>query len=242
MPMFQNALKEPPLEVEEERAALRAWQGRGDRAALGLLLRSHARQVWAHARKWAKNPTDLDDLMAEGMMGLIDAASRFDLERDVRFNTYAVWFIRNRVAAAQATVSSIVDVPTRVFIDARSGKLDPAANAEAMAAIEPMVGVDDASEVGTAVICPDKTPEEFVAEQSAHDAVRRLLDEALEKLEPMEQAVIRRRLDGEDVAGDGPDILVKVTCQRLRAIERRAIVRLRQILQRSGFSLAMLEH
>jgi len=242
MPMFLDALKEPPLEVGEERTAIRAWQDHGDRAALGVLLRSHARQAWAHARKWAKNPTDLEDLMAEGMMGLIDAASRFDLERDVRFNTYAIWFIRNRVASAQATVSSIVDVPTRVFIDARSGRLDPVANAEAIAAIEPMVGVDDTAAVVNAVICPDKTPEEFVAEQSAQDAVRRLLEEALAKLEPMEQAVIRRRLDGEEDGGDAPDILLKVTCQRLRAIERRAIARLRQILQRSGFSLAMLDH
>lgn len=242
MSMFPEALKEPMLEIDQERAAISAWQSHGDRAALGLLLRSHARQAWAYARKWAKNPTDLDDLMAEGMMGLIDAATRFDLKRDVRFNTYAYWFIRNRISSAQATVSSVVDLPTRVYIDARSGRLDPSANADAIAAIEPMVGVDDATAVGSPVICPDKTPEEFVAEQSAQDQVRRLLDEALSKLEPMEEAVIRRRLDSDDPESNAPNILLKVSGPRLRAIERRAIARLRQILQRSGFSLAMLDH
>lgn len=242
MSMFFDALSGPTLEVSEERAAIHAWQTRGDRAALGLLLRSHARQARAYARKWAKNPTDLDDLMAEGMLGLIEAASRFDLDRDVRFNTYAYWFIRNRIASAQVTVSSVVDLPTRVFIDARSGRLDPNTNPDAIAAIEPTLGVDDAAAVGTPVICPDKTPEEFVAEQSAQDQVRRLLDDALSKLEPMEEAVIRRRLDSDDHKSTTPNILLKVSGPRLRAIERRAITRLRQILQRSGFSLAMLDH
>lgn len=237
-----DALKEPILEVDQERAAISAWQSQGDRAALGLLLRSHARQARAYARKWAKNPTDLDDLMAEGMMGLIDAASRFDLKRNVRFNTYAHWFIRNRISSAQAAFASVVDLPTRVYIDARAGRLDPTANADAIAAIEPSVGVDDAAAAGTPVICPDKTPEEFVAEQSAQDQVRRLLEDALSKLEPMEEAVIRRRLDGEDEDKGAEHLLLKLSGPRLRAIERRALARLRQILQRSGFSLAMLEN
>lgn len=241
MSLYQDALKEPQLTFEQERSSLHAWQTDGDRSALGLLLKSHTRQVWAFARKWAKDSTDMDDLMAEGMLGLIDAASKFDLEREVRFNTYAIWFIRNRVTSARIAVSSVVDVPTRTYFDARFGRLDPVANAEALAAVEPVATLGDDDSQSTDVVCPGKTPEEMVTEQSTNDQVRRLLDDAMDRLEPMERAVIRSKLSAGNDAEDN-DLTQTVTRERHRAIEKRALMRLRQILLRRGFNISMLEH
>ena len=114
MSTFGSALREPYLSLEEEREAIRAWQEEEDRTALGLLVRSHARQAWSQARKWTNDMVDLEDLVAEGMIALIEAANNFDLKRDVRFSTYANWFVKNRIFAALLKFKTTIDVPTRV--------------------------------------------------------------------------------------------------------------------------------
>ena len=103
-------------------------------------------------------------------------------------------------------------------------------------------GASEDFDNANALTCPGKNPEEFVSEQSAKDQVTRLLETALRGLDPLEQAVIRRRLD--DNAGDEASAAatLKVTRTQLRSIERRAMHRLRQILQECGFRFAMLEH
>ena len=76
------ALNEPMLAPEVERAAICAWQDDRDPHALELLLRSHARQAWAQAARWSDNPSQIEDLVAEGMIGLMRAADRFDRALD----------------------------------------------------------------------------------------------------------------------------------------------------------------
>ncbi len=246
MSTFEAALKEPYLSLEEERDAIRSWQENGDRNALGLLMRSHARQAWSHARKWTNNMTDLEDLVGEGMMALLEAANNFDLERNVRFSTYANWFVKNRIFAALTKFRTAIDVPTRVYLDARAGRLTPERSAEAIAAVDNLVpvsgGVSDDHENSTVLPCPNKNPEEFVSEQSSKDQMTQLLETALQNLDPIEETIIRRRLD-EDTHDDASvAATLKVTRTQMRSIERRAMHRLRQMLQERGFGFAMLDH
>lgn len=238
--------KEPTLSIEEERDALSAWQEHGDRKALGRLLSSHARMAWSAARRLTNDGALVEDLVSAGMVAMIDAANRFDVSRNVRFNTYASWFVKNGVLDAMIRAKGVVDVPPRVYLDARAGRLDPVRHASAIAAAEAVVAVDtgagESGESAAVVPCPGKTPEELVSIQSVQDQVKRLLEGALNELDPMEQAVIRKRLDADCLEESQPVLALKITRAKLGSIERRAMHRLRQLLQQSGFTLAMLDN
>ena len=84
----------PFLERAEEKGLAIAWKERGDRKALDKLTSAHIRLVIALAARFRHYGLPIADLVQEGHVGLLEAASRFAPERDVRFSTYAVWWIR----------------------------------------------------------------------------------------------------------------------------------------------------
>jgi RNA polymerase sigma-32 factor len=237
---FEAALMAPLMSREEERAALRAWQDTGDQHALRRILEAFARQAWAEARRWTDNRTHIEDLAAEGMIGLIDAAGSFDLSMDVRFGTHSAWAVRNRIMAALARVTAVIDVPARACVDARSGHPSARSRTDAVAAAVGAVSIDDIGRSGEAMLAVQwegPTPEEEVTLRSESQRVQSLLDEALAALNPAEREVILRKLEERPApADDCPG-----SRSRRRDIERRAMYRLRCCLQERGFSLAMLE-
>jgi RNA polymerase primary sigma factor len=67
---------------------------KGDEAARQQLARSNLAFVVAVAKKFANRGSRLDDLIQEGNVGLMKAIEHFDPKKNVRFATYAVWWIR----------------------------------------------------------------------------------------------------------------------------------------------------
>jgi RNA polymerase primary sigma factor len=67
---------------------------KGDEQARQLLARSNLAFVVAVAKKFANRGARLDDLIQEGNVGLMKAIEHFDPKKNVRFATYAVWWIR----------------------------------------------------------------------------------------------------------------------------------------------------
>ncbi len=92
--LVRAAMDAPFLEREEERELAIRWRETGDEAALHRLTASHMRLVIAMAAKFRRYGLNHSDLVQEGHVGLLEAASRFEPERDVRFSTYAAWWIR----------------------------------------------------------------------------------------------------------------------------------------------------
>lgn len=92
--LVRAAMDAPFLEREEERQLAIRWRETGDEAALHRLTASHMRLVIAMAAKFRRYGLNHSDLVQEGHVGLLEAASRFEPERDVRFSTYAAWWIR----------------------------------------------------------------------------------------------------------------------------------------------------
>lgn len=92
--LVRAAMDAPFLEREEERELAIRWRENGDEAALHRLTASHMRLVIAMAAKFRRYGLNHSDLVQEGHVGLLEAASRFEPERDVRFSTYAAWWIR----------------------------------------------------------------------------------------------------------------------------------------------------
>ncbi|AWJ82869.1 RNA polymerase sigma factor RpoH [Azospirillum sp. TSH58] len=84
----------PILAPDEERELAVAWRDRGNGHALERLVGSHLRLVIKIARGFGGYGLPLPDLVAEGNVGLMQAAQKFDPERGFRFATYATWWIR----------------------------------------------------------------------------------------------------------------------------------------------------
>jgi RNA polymerase sigma-32 factor len=90
----EEAKRYPMLSPEREQKLARAWRDEGDRDALEQLVGSHLRLVVKIARGFAGYGLPLADLVAEGNVGLMQAAEKFDPTRGFRFATYAMWWIR----------------------------------------------------------------------------------------------------------------------------------------------------
>jgi len=90
-------MKMPLLERDQELELARLWLEEQDERALHELTRAHMRLVVAVAAKYRNYGLPMSDLIQEGNIGLMQAASRFDIERGVRFSTYAGWWIRASV-------------------------------------------------------------------------------------------------------------------------------------------------
>lgn len=92
--LLKAAANAPFLERQEEKQLALNWRDQGDRQALHKLTSAHMRLVIALAAKFRHYGLPLTDLVQEGHVGLLEAAARFAPERDVRFSTYATWWIR----------------------------------------------------------------------------------------------------------------------------------------------------
>lgn len=243
---YRDALNEPLLSVEQERDAIRKWQDEGDRKSLELLVRSHARQAYAQAFRWTDNPAHLEDLVAEGIIGLLRAADKFDRTQNVRFSTYAAWWVMTKISAALVRVKSVIDMPPRTYLDARMGRLNGEEADRAQMAIEGAVALEAPTGEGRTaadrLYSPDLTPEELAAAASSATALARIVYEAMDDLAPQERGIIlRRKLQPVPDALDDLATEMGLSRDRLRQIETRAMNRLRRGLVEKGFSREMLE-
>jgi RNA polymerase sigma-32 factor len=92
--IMRAAMKAPYLDREEERGLAVRWKERRDQQALNRLTSAHMRLVIAMAARFRHFGLSMSDLIQEGHVGLLEAAARFEPEREVRFSTYATWWIR----------------------------------------------------------------------------------------------------------------------------------------------------
>ncbi|HVZ14850.1 MAG TPA: RNA polymerase factor sigma-32 [Bauldia sp.] len=88
------AMRAPYLERDEEHELAVRWREEKDQAALDRLTAAHMRLVVAIAARFRNFGLNMGDLIQEGHVGLLEAAARFEPDREVRFSTYATWWIR----------------------------------------------------------------------------------------------------------------------------------------------------
>jgi len=92
--MVKAAMSAPYLEREEEHELAVLWKEKQDQEALHKITTAHMRLVISMASKFRNFGLPMNDLIQEGHVGLLEAAARFEPEREVRFSTYATWWIR----------------------------------------------------------------------------------------------------------------------------------------------------
>ena len=83
----------------------------GDRKSLNQMVESNLRFVITIAKEYQGRGLPLEDLIAEGNLGLVRAATRYDEGVGVKFTTYAVWWIRQGILSALAEKARMVRLP-----------------------------------------------------------------------------------------------------------------------------------
>ena len=103
----------PLLTPEEERELGRRIQ-KGDKEALRKLIESNLRFVVSYVKRYQGMGLPLLDLIHEGNLGLIEAAKRYDPTKNVKFISYAVWWIRQAIINALTQNSRIYHLPQKI--------------------------------------------------------------------------------------------------------------------------------
>ena len=105
--------KFPTISQEEEKRLGRLIQ-KGDKDARKKLIESNLRFVVSFVKRYQGMGIGLLDLIHEGNLGLIEAAKRFDPKRNVKFISYAVWWIRQAIIHALTQYSRIYHLPQKL--------------------------------------------------------------------------------------------------------------------------------
>jgi RNA polymerase primary sigma factor len=108
---YLHEINEVPLLVAEEERELGRRIREGDREAREHLIRANLRLVVSIAKIYSERGLSLQDLIAEGNIGLMKAAEKFDPDAGCRFSTYGTWWIKQSIRRALTNTVKSVRVP-----------------------------------------------------------------------------------------------------------------------------------
>lgn len=102
----------PRITADEEKVLGRKIQ-KGDQKALRRLVEANLRFVVSYAKRYRGCGMSFLDLINEGNIGLIEAAKRYDAAKNVKFITYAVWWVRQAIIHALSDQSGSFRLPQK---------------------------------------------------------------------------------------------------------------------------------
>ncbi|NYI07766.1 sigma-70 family RNA polymerase sigma factor [Allostreptomyces psammosilenae] len=239
----------------------------GDRAK-DLFIRSNLRLVVAVARRYPRSGLPLLDLIQEGNAGLVRAVEKFDYAKGYKFSTYATWWIRQAITRSIADQSRTIRLPVHLVEElgrirrvqrelARELGRDPEPEEIAVQLEAPASRVKDVLDwardpVSLNMTVDDEGETQFgdlvedTSAQSPEDAVmvmmrRQELSNLVERLDERTASIIRARYgieDGRERTLTEVGKLHGLTRERIRQIEKHALVELKQMARRQGFEAA----
>ena len=257
---YLQEINEVPLLTPEQERELGAKIRKGDMEAREQMIRANLRLVVSVAKMYTDRGLSLPDLIAEGNVGLLKAAEKFDPAAGCRFSTYGTWWIKQSIRRALTNTVKAVRVPsymTEIISKWRSVsqelgyRLGRLPNVEEVAeelgvpkknwpllkrtiqisGMGAHISLDVLSTHQETVEDPDgETPEE---EMMTLDLLRRL-SELLDTMEDREATILRLRYglddDCEPMTLRSIGEIVGLTRERVRQIERDALRKLYDVM------------
>jgi RNA polymerase primary sigma factor len=110
---IRDIAKFKPLAIEEEKKLGERIRA-GDQEALRQLVEANLRFVVHYAKRYRGLGLSFMDLIHEGTLGLMEAARRFDPDRNVKFISYAVWWVRQAIFHALSEHSRVFRLPQKL--------------------------------------------------------------------------------------------------------------------------------
>ena len=230
--LVRAAMAAPYLERDEERDLARRWRDRRDEAALHRLTAAHMRLVIAMAARFRRYGLPQADLIQEGHVGLLEAAQRFEPDREVRFSTYASWWIRAAIQDYVLRNWSIVRGGTSsaqkaLFFNLRrlrallAREFDGAAEPEIFAAIADRLGVSvgDVEAMSVRLSGPDASLNAPMVE--GEDGAER--QDLLMSADPSADETVGARIDGERRVAWLREALGVLDPRELKIVEERRL-------------------
>ena len=264
---LNDSMKEPMLSREEEKELAEAWALKNDKKAMHKIIRAYSKLVIAFSMKFKNYGLPVNDLVQEGHIGLMQAMAKFEPKRDIRFSTYASWWIRSAIQDYVLKNWSIVRTGTTasqkaLFFSLRRLKLELSKYSKNEDEVRSKVAkklnikVADVENMENRFIHEDKSlnakvsddyNQEFgnfiVDENSLNelDIVNRLdlarkrswFKKAMRELGIRESQIIAlRHLSDDPLTLEKLGELFKISKERVRQIENRAIKKLKALVRK----------
>jgi len=268
--LYLNEIGFSPLLTAEEEVYYSRKLLKGDESARKKMIECNLRLVVKISRRYLNRGLALLDLIEEGNLGLIRAVEKFDPERGFRFSTYATWWIRQTIERGIMNQTRTIRLPIHVVkeinIYLRAARhlaqtLDHEPSPEEIAEmvdkpikdVKRMLGLNERTASVDSPMGPDSDTSllDAIPDENNIDPVVLLQDDDVKvnienwlgQLTEKQCEVVTRRfgLHGHDVSTlEEVGNSIGVTRERVRQIQIEALRKLREILEKEGFSVDAL--
>ena len=264
---LNDSMKEPMLSRDEKKKLAEAWAFKNDKKAMHKIIRAYSKLVTAFSMKFKNYGLPVNELVQEGHIGLMQALAKFEPKRDIRFSTYASWWIRSAIQDYVLKNWSIVRTGTTasqkaLFFSLRRLKLELSKYSKNEEEVRSKVAkklnikVADVENMENRFIHEDKSLNakvsddynqefgNFIVDENSLDELdivnrldlarkRSWFKKAMRELGIRESQIIAlRHLSDDPLTLEKLGQLFKISKERVRQIENRAIKKLKALVRK----------